>query len=151
MKNILINVKFWFFGNIKKYIPFLGHYIRSTTSIITINHENGEVFIGTGKGVLSYRSNATIGSSKQNSTTVFPNPVRESYNGVISIKGLVTNANIKITDINSNIIYEDYANGGQATWNGLDKNGNRVHTGVYLIFSSDINGEEKIVSKVLFN
>ena len=39
----LINIKFWIIGNIKKYFPFLSKYIRSTTSIITINSGNGTV------------------------------------------------------------------------------------------------------------
>ena len=40
LKYLLLNLKLWIFGNIKKYFPFLGHYIRSTTSIITIDYKN---------------------------------------------------------------------------------------------------------------
>ena len=117
---------------------------------IAINPENGEVFIGTEKGLISYRSDGTDGAKTQSTTTVFPNPVRESYNGIIAISGLVTDANIKITDIDGNLVFEDFAKGGQASWNGKNKNGDRVSTGVYLVFSTDINGVEKIVSKILF-
>ena len=117
---------------------------------ITINPENGEVFIGTGKGLISYRSDATIGATTQEETHVFPNPVRESYNGPIAINGLVTNANVKITDIDGNLVFEDFAKGGQAIWDGKNKNGERASTGVYLVFSTDINGLEKMVSKILF-
>ena len=117
---------------------------------ITINPTSGEVFIGTGKGLISYRSDATKGATTQSTTKVFPNPVRETYNGIISISGLVTGANIKITDIDGNLVFEDFAKGGQASWNGKNKNGDRVSTGVYLVFSTDINGVEKIVSKILF-
>jgi len=117
---------------------------------IAINPENGEVFIGTEKGLISYRSDGTDGAKTQSTTTVFPNPVRESYNGIIAISGLVTDANIKITDIDGNLVFEDFAKGGQASWNGKNKNGDRVSTGVYIVFSTDINGVEKIVSKILF-
>ena len=117
---------------------------------ITINPENGEVFIGTEKGLISYRSDATIGATTQEVTHVFPNPVRESYNGPIAINGLVTNANIKITDIDGNLVFEDFAKGGQAIWDGKNKKGERASTGVYLVFSTDINGLEKMVSKILF-
>lgn len=117
---------------------------------IVINPENGEVFIGTQNGLISYRSNATEGVITQNSTKVFPNPIKETYNGPIAISGLVTDANVKITDISGNLVYETYAQGGQAIWNGKNKNGERSSTGVYLVFSTDLYGEQKMVSKILF-
>ena len=42
-----------------------------------------------------------------------------------------------------------FANGGRATWNGRDIDGNKVPTGVYLIFTSDDMGDEKISGKIL--
>jgi hypothetical protein len=117
---------------------------------VAINSENGEVFIGTEKGLISYRSDAIEGKITQVKTHVFPNPVRESYNGPIAISGLVANANIKITDINGDLVFEGFAKGGQAIWNGKNKRGDRASTGVYLVFSTDINGLEKAVSKILF-
>ena len=117
---------------------------------ITINPSSGEVFIGTEEGLISYRSDATKGAEKQSTIKVFPNPVRETYNGLIAINGLVTNANIKITSVDGELVFESFAKGGQASWNGKNKNGDRVSTGVYLVFSSDVNGLEKIVSKILF-
>ncbi len=116
---------------------------------ITINHNNGEVFIGTEEGLISYRSDATGGVIVQEETHVFPNPVRESYRGPIAIKGLATNSNIKITDIDGNLFFDDFAKGGQAIWNGKNKNGERASTGVYLVFSTNIDGVEKTVSKIL--
>ena len=44
MQYLILNLKFWFIGNIKKYFPILDQYIRSTTSIITINHKNDTVY-----------------------------------------------------------------------------------------------------------
>ena len=117
---------------------------------ITINPSSGEVFIGTEKGLISYRSDATNGATTQSTTKVFPNPVRETYNGIIAISGLVKDANVKIADIDGNLVFEGFAKGGQASWNGKNKSGNRISTGVYLVFSTDINGLEKIVSKILF-
>ena len=117
---------------------------------IAINHDNGEVFIGTEKGVVSYRSDATLGAFSQAKTHVFPNPVEPNYSGPIAIKGLVSNANVKITDISGSLVFETTANGGQAIWSGKNKNGERASTGVYLVLSTDLYGEEKIVSKILF-
>ena len=77
---------------------------------IAINHENGEVFIGTIKGLISYRSDATQGIHFQGKTHVFPNPVGESYVGPIAINCLASNANVKITDIAGNLVFETIAN-----------------------------------------
>ena len=117
---------------------------------ITINHENGEVFIGTDKGLMSYRSNATSGEVVQRETYVFPNPVRENYRGNIAINKLINNAFVKITDFNGELVYQTIANGGQANWDGNNFNNERVGSGVYLVFSTDENGYEKMVSKILF-
>ena len=117
---------------------------------IAINEISGEVFIGTEKGIISYRSDATKGFDAHKNVLVFPNPVKENYTGKIAIRGLVNNANVKITDINGNLVFESFANGGQAIWNGKNQSGNRASTGVYLVFSSNIDGEETMVSKILF-
>ena len=116
---------------------------------ITMNNESGEVFIGTSKGLISYRSDATKGVTTQSSTEVFPNPVHENYYGPIAIRGLVNNAFVKITDIAGDIVYQTTANGGQAIWNGLNKNNEKASTGVYLVFSTDELGNETMVSKIL--
>ena len=79
----------------KRQQPLLSNNIID----IAINHDNGEVFIGTVKGVVSYRSDATLGAVSQTKTHVFPNPVEPTYSGPIAIKGLISNANVKITDI----------------------------------------------------
>ena len=39
MKYFILNLKFWFLGNFKKYLPFISKNIRTTTSIISINHK----------------------------------------------------------------------------------------------------------------
>ncbi len=116
---------------------------------ITMNNESGEVFIGTSKGLISYRSDATKGVTTQSSTEVFPNPVHENYYGPIAIRGLINNAFVKITDIAGDIVYQTTANGGQAIWNGLNKNNEKASTGVYLVFSTDELGNETMVSKIL--
>ncbi len=128
--------------------PLLSNNIQS----IGIDSESGEVFFGTSNGIISFRSTATEGTEYQEQEVkVFPNPVRPNYNGKIAIKGLVENANIKITDASGNLVYQTNAFGGQAIWNGKNFNGNRVATGVYYVFSTDDNtGEENNITKILF-
>jgi flagellar hook assembly protein FlgD len=117
---------------------------------IAIKHQTGEVFFVTDKGIVSYRGEATMGNTEFEDVYVFPNPVRETYDGIITITGLVDNVNVKITDISGNIVFETQALGGQAVWDGKNFSGKRVSTGVYLIFSSNDDGSKTNVTKLLF-
>ncbi len=126
--------------------PLLSNVITS----IAINHNTGEVFFGTDKGIISYKSTATKGDDEFNQVYVYPNPVRENYSGLITIKGLVSASNVKITDISGNIVYETTAQGGQAIWDGKNFSGKKVHTGVYLVFCSNEDGSKTFVTKLLF-
>lgn len=117
---------------------------------IGIDQQSGEVFIGTDKGLISYRSDAIKGGDVCDDVTVYPNPVRPGYNGPIAIKGLMNNARIKITDISGNVVYESIALGGQAIWNGRNLKGEQASSGVYLVFASDNAGDNACISKLLF-
>jgi hypothetical protein len=118
---------------------------------IEIDPLSGEVFFATDKGLVSYRGTATEGGkTNAKEIKVFPNPVRENYAGLIAIKGLVRNANVKITDINGNVVYQTVAEGGQATWDGKNFKGEKVSTGVYLAYCTDEEGTSTTIEKILF-
>ncbi len=117
---------------------------------IAINDETGEVFFGTAKGLVSYKSTATPGDSTNTDVYAYPNPVRPGYNGPIAIKGLVKDAIVKITDVTGTLIYETRAEGGQAIWNGHNFDGRKARTGVYMVFITNDDGSEKMVTKILF-
>ena len=80
----------------------------------------------------------------------YPNPVEPDYDGPIAIKGLVRDADVKITDAAGNVVYATTAEGGQAIWDGNKQSGGRAKTGVYLVFASNDDGKETFVTKVLF-
>ena len=46
------------------------------------------------------------------------------------------------------LVYENEALGGQMIWNGSDYNGKRVSSGVYMVFTVDDMGREKLLTKV---
>jgi ligand-binding sensor domain-containing protein len=112
-------------------------------------NSDGEVFFGTDKGVVSFRSSATPGGDTNENVYAFPNPVKEGYEGYIAIRGLVVNAQVKITDVNGVLVYSTIAEGGQAVWNGKNFDGRKAQTGVYLVFASKDDGTEKVVTKIL--
>ncbi len=120
----------------------------NTVLDLSIDPQTGEVFVITAQGLLSYRGTATAGTSTHQNVKVFPNPVRPNFNGLVGISGLVANANVKITDISGRLFYETRAEGGTASWDLNDYNGVHAKAGIYLIFSSNFDGSETLVSKL---
>ncbi|MCX6288019.1 MAG: T9SS type A sorting domain-containing protein [Bacteroidetes bacterium] len=125
--------------------PLLSDRVTS----IVINPITGEVYFGTDKGVISFKGTATEGGDSFGNVYAYPNPVREGYQGYIAVKGLLSNAQIRITDISGRLVYTGKAEGGQAVWNGSTMDGKKVRTGVYLVFASNEVGSDKVVTKIL--
>lgn len=121
----------------------------NTITSLAIDGQSGEVFFGTDQGIVSYRGTATEGGFTNACAKVFPNPVRETYTGPIAITGLVRDSDVKVTDVAGNLVYRTTSDGGQAVWPGTDMSGQRVSTGVYLVFASDADGNTKCNTKVL--
>ena len=109
----------------------------------------GEVFFGTTNGIASFRSDATEAKDLHENTLVFPNPVHPEYDGPITITGLPEDATVKIADVAGRVVYELVAVGGTAVWNGLNFDGQKPQTGVYLIFTANKEDEDSLVSKLL--
>ncbi len=124
--------------------------LSNSITALAINDKSGEVFIGTDKGLISYQSDANEGNNTYSNVYVYPNPVRETYDGPVTITGLIADTDIKITDISGNLVYKTTSLGGQASWDGRNLNGNRVKTGVYLVLCNDKQGNETHITKLLF-
>lgn len=117
---------------------------------IAIDPITGDVYISTDDGLVSYRSTAVEGGEKNEHVVSFPNPVPSGYKGSIAIKGLVENADVRITDVSGQLVYRTKAFGGQAVWNGTDYTGRRPQSGVYLIFITNKDGSQTHVGKMVF-
>lgn len=114
---------------------------------IAVHPETGEVFFATEGGLVSFRAEATEPKENYSNVYVFPNPVRPNYEGNITITGLQENSLVKITDTAGNLIYQNFSTGGQLVWNGLTRSGDRLRSGIYLVFASVDNGGEGVVAK----
>lgn len=117
---------------------------------IAIDPVTGDVYIGTEEGLVSYRGAAIEGGTENSNVVSFPNPVPSGYTGTIAIRGLVENADVRITDISGQLVYRTKALGGQAVWNGKDYTGHRPQSGVYLIFITNRDGSQTHVGKMVF-
>ncbi|WP_407557033.1 ABC transporter substrate-binding protein [Winogradskyella sp. 4-2091] len=147
----------------------------NTINDVALDSNNGIVYIATNKGLLGFKSGGTKVQETLEDAYVYPNPVRPEYNILglndltdinkgIKVNGLTDNVNIKITDIEGNLVAEAQSNinlrssnnsynfaidGGTAIWNGKNMGNSVVRTGVYLILISDLDSFETKVLKVL--
>ncbi len=119
--------------------------------IISLAYDNktGKLYIGCRGGLLAYQGDAKEGSDDFSSVTVYPNPVRPEYGGMINISGLMDNTLVKITDVNNNLIFQSRSLGGHLSWDGLDARGDRIKSGVYFVYGLSENGEESVLAKFL--
>lgn len=116
---------------------------------VAVNDKTGEVFVATDGGVVSYQGSASLTDAAPSCAEVFPNPVQPDFAGQVGIRGLVNNAYVKITDVAGHLVYSTRANGGTLTWDLNDAQGRRVRSGVYLVLTSDADGKNSCVSKVV--
>jgi hypothetical protein len=121
----------------------------NTINDIDINSTTGEVFIATDKGLVSFRGTATAAKDDLSNVYVYPNPVRPDFEGTVKIAGLLDKANIKITDIEGNLVYETISEGGTIEWDTRAFGKYKVASGVYMIFISAKDGIETKVKKVM--
>lgn len=120
--------------------------------IVSLEYDgaNGILYIGTDRGLVSLQTESKESFDSYNNVYAYPNPVRPGYEGDIYITGLMENSNVKIASVSGQLVYETTSVGGQAAWNGCDLDGNKVHTGVYVVFCASEDGQESAVTKILF-
>ena len=125
--------------------------IDNTITSIAIHPTSGKVYIGTDKGLVSYQGDATEGadSFEESNVYAYPNPVRSGYTGVITVTGLKRDTDVKIINVGGELVYEGTSTGGQFTWNGRNRSGDRAASGVYFVLASDQDGKEGIVTKIV--
>ena len=134
-------------------------------SDLSFDESNGILYIGTEKGLVSYKTGSASTKEDFSKSYAYPNPVRPGFDIAeekVKIRDLPENVNIKITDIEGNLVaeaqsrtnqrYQGYnleVDGGIAYWNGKNLANNIVASGVYLIMLSDLDSFETKVIKLM--
>ncbi|WP_299113883.1 two-component regulator propeller domain-containing protein [uncultured Winogradskyella sp.] len=147
----------------------------NTINDISIDESNGTVYFSTPNGLLSFKAGGTSPVEELDDAYAYPNPVRPEYdilgandlndiNKGVKVVGLTENVNIKITDIEGNLVAEAQSrvnrrnsnlrtnfaiDGGTAIWNGKNLANNIVASGVYLIIINDLDSFESKIIKLL--
>ncbi len=116
---------------------------------IDINPKTGEVFFVTLTGMISYQGTATSSRENLDNVVVFPNPVRPEFTGTVKISGLSDKADVKITDIEGNLVFENISDGGTIEWDTTAFGKYKVTSGVYIILIAGKDGSETTIRKVM--
>ena len=124
--------------------------ISDNIAYISINPTSGEVFFLSDKGLCSYQSDANNPAETMDNDQIraYPNPVTPDYTGLITVTGLTYDADVKITSSNGALIAEGRSNGGMFIWDGKDRNGKRVASGIYMVITATSSGNKGTVCKI---
>lgn len=118
-------------------------------SDIAIDGSSGLVYIGTEQGLLAFKGTATDAQEDLSTVRAFPNPVRPGYSGVVTIDGLMANADVKITDIEGNLVYEKVTEGGNIQWDTCAFGRHKVASGVYMVLITSADQLDIKVTKIM--
>lgn len=110
--------------------------ISNDVMTVACNPTGNEVLVGTPSGMYIYNSTASPAADDYSDVIAYPNPVRPDYTGWITIEGLMDNSLVKIADAQGNVIAQGRSEGGMYVWDGCNSAGQRVRSGVYMVFAS---------------
>ncbi len=118
---------------------------------IAIHPTTGLVMIGTDIGLCSYMGDATEAEEELESDNVkaYPNPMRPDYTGPVTVDGLTMDSEVKICSSTGQLIWSGHSNGGRFTWNGCNKQGRRVASGVYNVVANNAEGKKAVVTRII--
>ncbi|MEP0674286.1 MAG: two-component regulator propeller domain-containing protein, partial [Nonlabens ulvanivorans] len=117
---------------------------------IAIDETTGLIYFATKNGLVAFKGDrASKPQEDLENVYAFPNPVRPGFDGNVTIDGLTNRARVKITDIEGNLVFEKVSQGGSIQWDTRSFSGNKVASGVYMLFISTDDNIETTVSKLM--
>jgi hypothetical protein len=116
---------------------------------IAYDDKSGDVFFGSDQGIQSFRTEIVKGEEDCATMHAYPNPIKPNYNGNVYVRGLMNESVVKITDINSNLVWETKSLGGQVEWGLKNIQGKKVAPGVYMATAALSDGTIYCMTKIL--
>jgi ligand-binding sensor domain-containing protein len=119
---------------------------------IALDQKRGIAYFGTEQGLSSLAIEPVQTEKSFSKLDVGPNPFILPYDEGkmgLTIRNLIAPSSIKIMTVSGQVIKQFEAQGaGQAFWDGRDKNGDFVASGIYFIVAYVENGSQTVVGKV---
>jgi ligand-binding sensor domain-containing protein len=126
-----------------------GKLVDNDVRSIAIDQRHGIAYFGTQNGMSSLQIPAVQPQKAYTKLEFGPNPYTLPSTQPLTINNLVSNSTIKILSVNGTLIFEFSAQGGgRAFWDGRDRRGNYVPTGIYFVVAFADNGNQVANGKV---
>jgi ligand-binding sensor domain-containing protein len=133
------------------------HFTRENSSLpsndihkLVYHSYTGLLWTLTSNGIASLQTDSKESQFTHHNVKIYPNPISLRFGTTnVGLKGVYHNASIKITTISGSYINEIEANGSLASWDLTDTRGRRVGPGIYLFFSSNEDGNDTYIGKIL--
>ncbi len=116
---------------------------------LAIDPQSGTIYFATTEGLVSFDGTTTGPAEDLENVVVYPNPVRPTFNGEVTIEGLTARTNVKITDLLGNLVHEENTIGGNITWDTRAFGRHKVASGVYLILITGPEALETQIAKLM--
>ena len=121
--------------------------LSNWVSDVTFNAEEGLAYIATNKGVSIIRIPFSEEKKSYNNVEIFPSPFRLPNDKPLTINGLMDNSEVKIMTLNGVVlrtISKEDIKGYQGFWDGRNKQGDYVGSGVYILAFYNQEGASSI-------
>ena len=113
---------------------------------MSIDPQSGTIYFATDQGMVSFDGTSQPPAETLENVGVYPNPVRPTFSGLVTVDGLTARSNVKITDLVGNLVYEEVATAGNITWDTTAFGRHKVASGVYLIL---VTGPDALETKIV--
>lgn len=116
---------------------------------ISIRDDDGEVFIGTEGGLVSFHGGASMPEPTLDlaNVKIYPNPLRPEHPNHITFQGLAADTELRIATIGGQVVHRGRSLGGKYEWDTCDTRGRPCGTGVYLLVATTPDGGTSLLGR----
>ena len=126
-----------------------GKLLDNDVNSIAIDNNTGTVYFGTEKGLSSLTTPAVTPVQTLGTISFTPNPFYIPASNELVVDGLVRSSSMKILSVDGKLVREIQTPGGRiGFWDGRNKDGELVSTGIYFVVISSDAGDQIAIGKV---
>lgn len=126
-----------------------GKLVDNDVRAVAIDQRRGIAYFGTEKGLSSFAIDAVETSRSFSGLDIGPNPFVLPNDQPLIIRNLVANSSIKILTVSGLVVTQFPAQGGgRAFWDGRDRDGRLVSSGIYFIVAYSETSSQVATGKV---